>query len=223
MICHKAMTIPFEAVTVSVDYADFLAETLPLLAKHASRIVVVTTALDTETHRVVARYPQAEVAVTDAFFREGAAFRKGAAINVGLDRLRQDGWVLHIDADIALLDPIPLANLDSKTLWTAPRLRVHGRTQWKQVCHRDMQPLHLVEEPMQRHGQARAIGYFQLWHAPSHPYRYSESSPNAGHDDVLFSRQFHERGFLDLFVYHLESDDSGTPRIDWNGRRSTRF
>ena len=88
-----------EAVVICVDYADYLAETLPFLLPHVDDVVVVTTPDDGRTHRVCKRHG-VRFLPTRCFYREGEPFNKARGINYGLANLKLDGWVLHIDADI---------------------------------------------------------------------------------------------------------------------------
>lgn len=154
-----------EAIVVCVDYADYLAETLPYLAARVDRVAVVTTKSDKQTQVVANRHANVRCATTDVFYWHGASFNKGAGINVGLAHLERTGWVLHVDADIALLDPLPI-DLDRECLWTATRKRLVGMEEWNEVRQgtrdnlADMRNVFL-------HGSLVPSGYLQLWHWPT--------------------------------------------------------
>ncbi len=66
-----------EGVTVSVNFADYLAETLPLNLRQFDDMVVVTAPEDVETQRI-ARYYGARLVLTDKFRTRWAAHRHAA-------------------------------------------------------------------------------------------------------------------------------------------------
>lgn len=90
-----------QAVTVCVNYSDFLAQTLPHNKQHFNHMIVVTTPEDKETQRVCEFY-NVECVKTDEFTQNGDPFNKAKGINVALNSLSRHDWVLHIDADIYL-------------------------------------------------------------------------------------------------------------------------
>lgn len=91
-----------KAITVCVDFADYLAVTLPANADRFERVLIVTAPGDEQAAKVARSLPNVSVHVTDAFFRDGAALNKGAAIEEGFEVLGRSGWICHIDADILL-------------------------------------------------------------------------------------------------------------------------
>jgi len=90
------------ALTVSVDYDDLLAITLPRNARHFDKVLVVSTPEDAATAAVVAAVPNARLFTTRAFYHDGAPFAKGLAVEQGLDALGRDGWLCIFDADTLL-------------------------------------------------------------------------------------------------------------------------
>src|SRR4051794_19831252 len=91
-----------EAVIVSAGCADFLAATLPFNKPHFDKIIVITAPEDRDTQRIC-DYWGVQYERTDKLnTRWQGVFCKGAGINVGLDKLAKDGFVVHMDADIAL-------------------------------------------------------------------------------------------------------------------------
>lgn len=87
-----------EAVTVCVDYSDYLEE----VASHNRRLldkwVVATRPSDERTRQVCSRH-SIDVVLTDDF---GTEFAKAKGINAALRQLSGDGWLLHLDGDIVL-------------------------------------------------------------------------------------------------------------------------
>lgn len=88
------------AVTACVGYDDYLNITLPHNVKHFDEFIVVTSEADKLTQEVAHKHG-AKVVVCNRIHSDGAPFRKGAAINGGIQRSRND-WVLIMDADIVL-------------------------------------------------------------------------------------------------------------------------
>lgn len=213
-----------EAVTVSLHYADYLRETLPYLSAHVDRVAVVTSAEDTATHAVANNYHNVRLVITDAFWRQGAVFRKGAAINAGLAALDRNGWLLHMDADCALLQPIDYRHLHTDTLYGARRRQVRGRQHWRRVlAGRTETPLLMQDEPFCGVAAMRCLppGFFQLWHHTA-AGEYPDVSSDASDDDLDFARQFVKCDVLPLEVYHLETRDHRL-RANWQGRVTDEF
>ena len=105
-------------IVVSVEYDDLLAITLARNARHFERILVVTSPADEATQDVAARVPNAEVHTTDAFYRNGAAFNKGLALEEGFERIGREGWLLAWDADIVMPQRMDLAGIEIGNLYT---------------------------------------------------------------------------------------------------------
>lgn len=134
--------------------------------------------------------------------------------------------MLNIDADIGLLDAFP-GNLDEATLWTVRRRRVKGKSAWERLkASRDATlDHHPFMVNMFRERVVVPSGYFQMWHWPTRPEWYPETSGNAGGSDVTFSHRWTtpHRGFLPgVTGWHLEMPE--TPyRANWYGRTSPAF
>ena len=126
-----------EAITVCVDYADFLEVTLPSIRAAVDDLVVVTAPGNRRTQRVCDGYDFEEVRVveTTAMFDHDRRFSLGAAINAGLCELALDDWVLVIDADIVLprnaretLEHVPLA---PNGIHGIDRVHCRGHASWR--------------------------------------------------------------------------------------------
>jgi len=234
-----------EAVITCVDYGDFLAQTLPFTLNQVDRVVVVTT-FDDEVTQQVCRKWSVEYVMTDAFYEKGDTFNKGHGINMGFQSLRQNGWIISMDADIVL--PIAARNMLAKSalnencMYGCQRHNVSGWDAWqklKTTWHDEPQfgYNYLVstsdEHPVgatlihKQYGYA-PIGYFQMWHsARMHKYqlRYPDVQGNAENDDVQWALRWpRSQRFLlpTIRVFHLESEPCpmGT---NWNGRKTKPF
>ena len=137
-----------EAVTVCVDYSDFLAHAILFNKQAFDRWVVVTSPADEATRRLC-EYHDIEFVVTHEFHVDGAQpgsklsgkgaiyeppFSKARGINEGLKHLKKTGWVVHIDADTVLppraRDMFELAKLDPSFLYGIDRLMCKSFEDW---------------------------------------------------------------------------------------------
>lgn len=118
-------------IVVSVGFGDLLSVTLPRNARHFSRIVVVTVPpdRDPETHAAVAlsrkQNPACEILTyeTDEFYRHGAVFNKGLALDSGFDVLGSLGGSLaasgHVERDCSRYAAGWIVVFDADTLFPA--------------------------------------------------------------------------------------------------------
>ena len=91
-----------EAITVCVNYSDFLAATLPINRRQFDRLIVVTDAKDLHTHDVSARDNVFTLAIRLCEAGTGV-FSKAVAINHAIDKYPGGAdWLCILDADVAL-------------------------------------------------------------------------------------------------------------------------
>lgn len=228
-----------EGVTVCVNYADFLAHTLPDNLQHFDRFVVVTHPSDKATQALCTKFG-VDCIKTEVMHDDGDKFNKGRCANLGLSHLRHDGWIVHLDADIVLphrfRPMLAHAKLDTTNLYGADRLNCPSYETW-QACRQKLVPQHqwrflvtpVGEFPLgsrllhQEYGWC-PIGYFQMWHA-SQQRSYPINHGSAEHSDVLFAVQWPrpKRILLpEFFVTHLESGASEFG-ANWQGRKTKPF
>jgi hypothetical protein len=237
-----------EAVTVCVNYSDFLAHTLPENRTMFNNMVVVTSLSDLATVRVCEKY-NIRCIQTDAFYENNAVFNKGAGINAGLQALNCSGWVLHLDADI-YLPPLTRhvlrkASLDPYKIYSADRLMCPDYESWERYrcswrsVHEDWSFTHLnlfpVGSRIVQYGEYLAegtpdgfvpIGYFQLWNPTgSGIYTYPTTHGAADRTDVLHAKQWTRanRALIpEVAVIHLESEECSMG-VNWQGRKTQWF
>jgi hypothetical protein len=236
--------VRIEAVTVCVDYADFLAETAAQNRGLLDRWIIVTSRTDEATVDLCHRL-NLECIRTDNFFRDGAEFNKGRAVDRGLAMLGHDDWLLHLDADIALptdfRESLLDADLDSECLYGADRHMLMGWDEWQKWKQAgSTRAYHCYQKTAQwpvgarwtdiRYGYV-PIGYFQLWNESADTRkgvrlrRYPEWHSNAARADVKFALQWDRRRrqiLPEVIVAHLESRP-GPMGANWNGRKSPKF
>lgn len=205
------------AITICVDYGDYLAVTLPINRKHFDKVVVVTTPADSETIGVANRC-DAWCLTTRAFHERGASFNKGAAIERGLEIAGREGWIVLLDADIV----VP-AEADLRGPWAVPgslytprrlmRLDAAG-VSGDPATWRSGRPA----------GNEEFAGYFQMFHASDAalgpPPWYSTRWKHAGGSDSEFWKRWPIRRRVrpPFEVLHLGPDGE-----NWHGRASRRL
>lgn len=233
-----------EAVVICLNYSDFLAETLPFTISQFDRVVVVTAHNDMDTKNICHKW-SVECVVTDAFVERGDVFNKGAAINVGLANLRQNGWIVQLDADIVV--PLQLRNMLAKAglqtdcLYGVERFNVHSYEKWAKIrptCLTEPQFSHryFVNAPdlpacahvVHKEFGYVPIGFFQLWHSQfmhQHMIRYPDVESSAENMDVQFALRWprtQRRLLPTVRVLHLESEKSPMG-ANWRGRKTPPF
>lgn len=232
-------SMKIEAVIICKDYSDFLKHTLSSNMNHLDRIIVVTHPNDKKTQALCNHY-SVDFIDTTVFHDNGDRFNKGRAINLGLSHLRHEDWLLHIDADVLLPHDFRRrlydAKLNKSNIYGVDRLNVGSYENW--MAHKEkIEPQHkyrflvdaIKEFPMgsrllhREYGYV-PIGFFQLFHSSAHR-KYPIIAGSAEHSDVLFGIQWareHRILLPELFVFHLESDNSKFG-ANWQGRTTKEF
>ena len=234
-----------EAVTVCVNYADILAETVPANRAHLDRWLIVTSPDDRATLDLCHKH-NLEAVVTRDFYRDGDDFNKGRGIERGLGMLAHRDWLVHLDADIALpacfRESLDDADIDPVCIYGADRLLVQGWDAWQQLKAKGWlrrgwhccvasngYPVGTRWADI-RYGYV-PIGYFQLWNqAADHREgirlrRYPDNHQNAARADVKFALQWDRRQrqlLPEVLVAHLESEPAENGK-NWNGRKTKPF
>jgi hypothetical protein len=228
-----------EAVIVCVDYADYLAETLPRNLPHFDRVVVVTAPHDTETQQLCRRLSTPYYA-TSVFHKDGGKFNKARGIDFGLGFLHWNDWVVHLDAD-TYLPPmtrrwIQWRTLDRESIYGIDRVNCVGYEAWRAylagndlqhdyMCRVKVPPFPLLDRiAIRDYGGYLPIGYFQMWHG-SLGRRYPIAKGDAEHTDVLHAIQWDEgkRHLIpEVIGIHLQAA-SASLGANWKGRTTPRF
>lgn len=150
-------------LTVCVDYAAELAIGLPRWWAGLASLTVITVHRDSDTIDLIRRRagggPVADLVLTDVFYRDGAAFNKGRALEEARAELlaRTDvdpGWLLLFDADI-----VPPVDWAARLEGCLAPGTLYG-------CRR----FEATPDALEDHGQPSipcdvpGVGYFQLFH-----------------------------------------------------------
>ena len=231
-----------EAIVVCVDYADYLAETLPHNIPHFDRILVITSEQDTETQELCRRMSVPYYA-TDIFYHQGAKFNKARGIDFGIGYTRWNDWLVQLDADM-VLPPVTrnwleTRKMDAECIYGIDRVHVTGADAWDRFSlehrmgHDYMCRVHVPgggrfpigdRIAIKDYGGYVPIGYFQMWNG-KHGRRYPIAKGDAEHTDVLHAIQWADTKRLlipEIIGYHLLAEPTplGT---NWQGRKSARF
>lgn len=237
---HKPIKI--ECVIVCVNYADFLAHTLPHNKQYFDKLVVVTDTKDLKTKRLCDFY-DIHCVQTDVFYSDGDKFNKAKGINAGLEFLVKDGWVVHLDSDIWLpsltRQILTNAKLHTNSIYGIDRMMCPSYDEWIEFIENPrlthtawvyvyptLFKLGVRIAKYKDHGYI-PIGFFQMWNPKgSRVYRYPQKHDGAGRTDMLMAEQFprERRGFIpELVSIHLESQESSEMGTNWNGRKTKLF
>ncbi len=214
---------PIRAITVCVNYDDLLRVTLPTVLPHVEKAVVVTSPQDVKTQEYVAGFPNAALHVTDAFYRNGAKFNKGLALEEGFDALGRESWILVLDADIVVPPDLrqQVERLKPKVgfLYNPPRrILADPKDWWRWTNHKKWGQL-----PGRKEDKGH-YGYFQLFNAAD-PYLrtrpwYETHWTHAGQCDDKFQHRWPLANKVKpaFEVLHLGRCDE-----NWFGRTTERM
>lgn len=214
-----------KAIIVCVEYDDLLAITLPRNARHFDEVLVVTSFADGGTEEEAWRARtriggRVRLHKTDAFYRNGAAFNKGLAMEEGFDVLGRDGWICILDADTLLPDGLSLAleGLKRGHLYSPYRRCLLDPAEY----HDDLDWSTLREGPERQSGEF--AGYCQMFHGGDpvlqlRPW-YGLDWQHAGGCDSEFWWRWPKKRRIrpDFQVLHL-----GPMMANWAGRQTARL
>jgi len=209
------MTLP-KAFITCVDFDDLLVASLKANAKHFDQVIVITAPHDKPTIRVASTAMNTVSFATDAFYQGGASFNKGLAIEKALNLFGRSGWIVCMDVDIVLPDPLPIdtSKLDTESLYGARRRMCYDPAEYKGP---DWSKFHVKFD-------GEIPGCFQLFHGSAAALKdkpwYGTSWRHAGGYDSDFEAKFrpHNTQWLPFDILHLGEDGN-----NWYGRVSERL
>lgn len=211
-----------DIIITCVNYSDFLVLTLKENIKYGFPITVITSERDKLTQKLCEEF-EVNCVVTEAFYEDGAVFNKGKAINVGINSLDNPEWILHLDADIILLDDfrdiILNKSLSINKMYSATRYMCYTYDKF------DNYQKGLIKiNQMDAVHTCPPVGYFQLFNYNHSNLKnkskiYPEVSKDASWSDLLFADMFPEKECLkNIRTIHLGYDGR-----NWKGRKTERF
>lgn len=215
--------IDCESIVVCVDFDDYLSITLPLNKRHFSRTIIVTSPMDLLTQKVAERN-ECPCHITDASYRRGAWFNKGASMEETFGLLRIDRWICIWDCDIVMPESLELPySMESDCLYGPKRRLLLDQAKFHAPLSVDPSTLPC---PTQDNEFA---GYFQLFHGSLPRPWYTTTWKHAGGCDSDFQFRFPQEKLrrLPFDVIHLgpEGIPSKDTRVgaNWAGRTTPRL
>ncbi len=204
------------SITVSVDYGDILAITLPYMRHHFTEAMVVTTPSDCETI-AVANANHCQVHQTKTFYARGALFNKWAALEEALDLYGRHGWLCILDADVVWPREFPLFSQEIGKLY-APLCR------WVAEVPSSIPPESAWRKFPLRPNRAEWAGYTQIFHAGDpvlgDPPWHQTNWIHAGGADSFFQRKWAKKDKVRLPFEALHLGPHGR---NWCGRVTQRL
>lgn len=203
-----------ETLTTSVNYWDFLQECLiynqPLLDKW----LIITTPNDTQTITLCEEFQQ-EYITTNEFYYNNWPFCRSRALEVALQTLDKDGWILFLDSDILLpknfRQRLEETELEKDALYSVKRIDCKN---YKQLMDRIKNPTNESNAY-----DTNSPGYLHLFHHSRMPT--INHFPSTKDTDLDIARQFTKHIYIpNTCVYHLHTGSVGT---DWAGRFSEKW
>lgn len=223
-----------EALTMCVDYSDYLEHTLPLAKVHFDKMVVVTVERDKDTQKVCEQHG-VECVFTNRLYEDGAAFNKGKGLNDGFKALSRTDWIALFDCDI-ILQPdfrqkidVELSTLNPECLYGTKRRKILYYEDY--VAWKDGQEIKFYDRD-----PVICSGFFQLFNANCSKIKnkdaiYPEQVKSAL-GDITFRGNWKEEEWKRLqsieSVIHLphQKHDLGKDVVclrNWYGRKTLPF
>jgi hypothetical protein len=195
------------AITVCIDYSDYLAHTLPNNRPLFTKYYIITERRDTETIRLAELY-DCVVLYTNITKAKGSTFNKSGMIHNAQKIIHKNhsfSWIVMLDADIYL--PVDL--------WTHVNVSylnkngIYGISRKTYPAYID----YISNSPSSCDAcELGVIGYFQMyWNKTKY---YESWSTNCSKSDLTFMNSFkYIIGLKDIYCFHF-----GEKGTNWNGR-----
>jgi hypothetical protein len=187
------------ALCVCVDYADLLRPSLARWASGLDDLLVVSSKSDMATYNLCASLG-VPCHATDVFYEAGAAFNKAAAMDLALERLRRDEWLLAFDADV-----VPPADWKARLESLSPACgNLYGAVR--------------TDGTGKRINDGELAGFFQLWHADD-PVAQERPLFGSWHNASAYDSEFMRRWPADRrVILPIELEHQGPRGTNWCGR-----
>lgn len=208
--------IEMKAILVCVGYDDLLGLTLPQNVRHFEEMLVVTSSTDHATVLLANSFDSVYTHQTDAFYRRGAEFNKGLAMEEGFEVLGRRGVIAVLDADVVLPPVLDFSGWKPGCLGSAYRrmchnpAEYHGQEDWSKFLLRK---------------QLEHAGYLQLFSADDPVLQnirswYGTDWRHCGGCDSDFQKRWpnDKKVWMPFEVLHL-----GLEGVNWWGRTTPRL
>lgn len=223
---------------VSVNYSDYLKESLLHNIFLFDTIYIVTSPKDTKTVKLVNSYKKKvktniRLIVTDIFYKNNKVFNKGGAINYALSKVKKNGWIIIGDSDI--IYPPNIQDITKKNnkhnIYGLYRYIVDKPSDLPDALHsfnnkiQYYKYLKIAQKERGKIGITYVLGYCQLFNFDSKYLKDKEliypDSNSCKHVDVEFARMtfpYKRRRLLNEYCLHL-----GSTEVNWYGRVSNTW
>lgn len=206
-----------QAITVCLNYTDYLAIALRHNRKFFKTYSIVTSKDDTETLALCKGFD-----CTPLILPFESDYVKKTMMSQGLKMLQRPGWIQILDADIVLPEDYSkivetVEGFNQDTLHGCQRVFCQNKLVWDMF---GMTDLSCYEE--ETNPRAVGIGFFQLFHARAQPLACVQDWYAVANDhkaaDMSFRAKFCSIQKLPITAVHL-----GPASVNWYGRRSPKF
>jgi hypothetical protein len=203
-----------DVVIVSVDYNDYLQITLEHNTKIFQNITVVTSETDWKCQEICNHF-KVRCIKTNVMWSDGAKFNKAKSTNIGIKSIENPDFILCLDADIIVKNPIDLQTIEEHTLYTSDRKILE--------TFEDYQRWILNRRYNTRTESNRGLGFFQLFNVSNSESKnegvyYNENFKEANGSDLEFRNRFKKRLKINNEVIHI-----GPAYKNWKGRTTPTF
>lgn len=193
-------------VTICIDYADFLAHTLPHNRPLFTSYYIITEERDTATCELARAY-DCILLFTSKTHSKGAKFNKSGLMFDAQNHIHPRhpmAWIVKLDADIYL--PADLWKQINR--YALNKNGIYGLVRHVYNTYNDY--VHGKVACVDK-GELGVVGYFQLYWLKTK--YYPPWSANCSHCDLVFMNQFRIKQTFDVVCFHF-----GEKRKNWDGR-----
>jgi len=165
--------------------------------KYLSNFTIVTSTKDTKCKEICDSFG-INCIVTDVMYENDAYFNKGKAINEGIKSLKDPSWILIMDADIMLTEPILNTELENNTIYTANRYHCLKESTLKKWKNNEIE-LKAIGD----YEHDAGYGFFQLFNWNSNKINKNDSKIiyKKYIKNMLKSVKEFEKAFIKLSIY----------------------
>ncbi len=202
-------------VTISVNYDDYLAESLRANKSAFDVFYVITSEDDIDTIGVAVEN-KVQLLISDKVHAEGARFNKSGLLHDAqkyIHSTHPDAWIVIMDADILLpplfRESLDLDKMDKKLIYGLERYQYHTKEDFleQKNCYR-----------FDIDSDIGCAGYFQMYYDKTKFYETWSDTAQGG--DFKFAESFPGRAPAceDKALVHI-----GIPVANWSGRKTARW
>jgi hypothetical protein len=222
IITEKNNKVKLEAITISINYSDYLDVVLQSNKGMFDKWIIVTHSKDINTIDVCKKH-SAEYIFCDEILdsSDDKYFRKGLGYNKAIELLDKDGWIVHIDSDVVLprnfnerLDvEMKKFNYEKDAIYFMGRTYAFDETGLEEYFDKSDNFSYFSHR-----GKFHCMGYLNVFHNSFTPaLTYPTKSNHAGRDDGRFNGMFEKKYGMKFTCCHLGFT------ANWHGRQHSSY